>query len=182
MKKYSSIYLYGTIIILAGLYLMFSKFNSFNSVKYSIGSILIIAAVVAFIAALSSQRKQVQFAYHEIHTLAMMTYGTSVLLFCNSFEQFIYFTAFLFIFYTFSEIIFCTWLFNLSKSVVFKIVIIRVLLGLVVGFATIVAMNFPDTTLQVFGGLFLLIGINLLLYIPILKGSHTKTLENQLPI
>lgn len=93
--------------------------------------------MVAFVAALTRHRKQVQFAYHEMHALTMLVYGFSVLFFCSSLETFVSFTTFLFIFYTFSEIIFCNWVFNQKQGVVFRIIIIRVLLGFVTGIGTI---------------------------------------------
>lgn len=169
MKKYLPIYLYGAIIILAGVFLILSKNITFNVIKLSLGFTLTVAAILAFIAALSRQRKQVQFAYHEMHALAMMGYGISILLFCNSSEKLISFTAFLLIFYTFSEIIFCNWLFNLAQKVVYKILFIRLILGLAIGIGTIISMNFSGSTLEGFGVLFIMVGINIVLYIPIMK-------------
>lgn len=136
MKKYLPIYLYGLIIILVGIFLLVSENITFNLVKYGLGISLILVSIFAFITAFSRQRKQVQFAYHEKHALAMSVYGIVVLLFCNSFERLESVTAFLFIFYAFSEIIFCNWLFNLEQKVVFKILAIRALLGLAIGIGT----------------------------------------------
>ncbi|MBK8683870.1 MAG: hypothetical protein IPN26_02180 [Bacteroidetes bacterium] len=83
-----------------------------------------------FVTALSRQRKQVQFAYHEMHALAMLVYGISILVFCNTSEKFIFISSFLFIFYAFSEIIFCNWLFNLAQKVKYPIVILLYFFGL----------------------------------------------------
>jgi len=100
----------------------------------------------------------------------MLIYGISVLLFAYSIESLIYISAFLFMFYTFSEIIFCIWIFNLGKEVVAKIVIIRTLLGLVVGFGTIIILYYLDEykpqSIVGCGILFIIIGINILLYVP----------------
>lgn len=183
MKKYFPIYLYGAIIILDGIFLQFTEYYTFNSIKLSLGISLTIGAILAFMAAFSQQRKQVQFAYHELHALAALVYGISILVFGNTFEKLIYFTAFLFIFYSFSEIIFCNWLFNLGQKVVFKIIIVRLLLGLATGFGTIVTMYFSSSTLVGFGILFIMVGINIMLYVPVLKGkdqSELKLAENEL--
>jgi uncharacterized membrane protein HdeD (DUF308 family) len=177
MKKYLPIYLYGAIIMLAGVFLIFSKNSTFNVIKLSLGLTLTVAAILAFIAALSRQRKQVQFAYHEMHALAMMGYGISILLFCNSSEKLISFTAFLLIFYTFSEIIFCNWLFNLAQKVVYKILFIRLILGLAIGIGTIISMNFSGSTLEGFGVLFIMVGINIVLYVPIMKVTEFNESE-----
>lgn len=171
MKKYLPIYSYGVLIILSGIFLLFSKNSTFNMFKFTLGITLTVGAIFAFIASLSRQRIQIRFAYHEMHALAMLVYGVSILLFCNTFEKIISFSSFLFIFYAFSEIIFCNWIFNLAQKVVFKIVIIRLLLGLVIGIGTIVAMNYTEFTLEIFGVLFIMIGINIILYVPVMKAE-----------
>jgi len=173
MKKNLPLLLYGAIIILAGVFLLFSNYSSFNTIRITLGITLTIGAILSFITAFSRQRKQVEFAYHEMHALGMLVYGVSVLFLTNTFETLIYFTSFLFIFYAFSEIIFCNWLFNLGGKVIYKIVIIRLLLGLMVGMGVVVLMYYPDLDKKIdlrgFGLLFILIGINILLYVPIMK-------------
>jgi uncharacterized membrane protein HdeD (DUF308 family) len=174
MKKHLPIYLYGSIIILVGVFLLFSENSSFQIIKITLGISLIVGAIFAFITAFSRQRQQVQFAYHEMHALAMLAYGISLILLCNSSEKLIAFTSFLFIFYAFSEIIFCNWLFNLAQKVVFKILAIRALLGLLIGIGTVVAMNYTEFTIQIFGAMFILVGINIILYVPVMKANLKK--------
>jgi uncharacterized membrane protein HdeD (DUF308 family) len=182
MKKHLSLYLYGIIIIFVGIFLLFSQYtqSTFTTIKSIVGIALTVGAVLAFITALSRQRKHVQFAYHEMHALAMFAYGVSVLLFCNTFETLTYLTTFLFIFYAFSELIFCNWLFNLRQKVIYKIVLTRLLLGLVIGVGTIVNMNFPEFTLRGFGALFIAVGINVLLYAPVMKSTEPVVLDSQI--
>ncbi len=177
MNKYLPIYLYGAIVILEGTFLLFSEYSTFNIIKLSLGISLTIGAALAFMAAFSRQRKHVQFAYHEMHALAMLVYGISILVFCNTFEKLISFTAFLFIFYTFSEIIFCNWLFNLGQKVVYKIIIVRLLLGLAIGVGTVAAMNFSTFTLESFGILFIMVGINIMFYVPVMKGREFSEIQ-----
>lgn len=169
MKKILPIYIYGTIIIVVGIFLLFSENNIFNMINLKIGIPLTVGGVFALIAAFSRQRKQVQFAYHEMHAMAMLVYGISIIVFCNTFEKLISLTEFLFLFYMLSEIIFCSWLFNLGKKVVFKILIVRLLLGLAIGVGTVIAMNYSTFTLKGFGILFIIVGLNILLYVPIMK-------------
>ena len=174
MKKHLPIFLYGSIIILVGVFLLFSENSSFQIIKITLGISLIVGAIFAFITAFSRQRQQVQFAYHEMHALAMLAYGISLILLCNSSEKLIAFTSFLFIFYAFSEIIFCNWLFNLAQKVVFKILAIRALLGFLIGIGTVVAMNYTEFTIQIFGAMFILVGINIILYVPVMKANLKK--------
>jgi hypothetical protein len=172
MKKYLPIYLYGYLTILEGIFLVFTEQSPFGMVRLTLGIALTVGAGLAFVAAYSSRQKQVQFAYHEIHALTMLVYGVSVLLFARNMEQLTSFTAFLLFFYSFSEIIFCSWIFNLKQMVVFKILVVRILLGLATGVGTIIAMSIPEHTLEIFGILFILVGINFILYVPIMKESE----------
>jgi len=169
MNKFIPIYLYGAIIIMEGVMMSFSKNTSFDVIKFSLGIGMTFGAIVAFMAALSRHRKQVQFAYHEMHALTMIVYGVSILLFCNTLDKLISFTAFLLLFYAFSEIIFCNWLFNLGQKVDYKVLFVRLILGLCVGIGTVVSMNIYDSTFEGFGLLFIMIGINIILYVPIMK-------------
>ncbi len=172
MKKYLPIYLYGYLTILEGIFLLFTEQSPFQMIRLTLGIALTIGAGLAFMAAYTSRQKQVQFAYHEIHALTMLVYGVSVLLFGNSMERLTSYTAFLLFFYSFSEIIFCSWIFNLEQLVVLKILIVRILLGLATGVGTIIAMSVPKHTLEIFGILFILVGINFILYVPIMKESE----------
>jgi uncharacterized membrane protein HdeD (DUF308 family) len=173
MNKFISTYPYGAIIVLAGVFLLFSAYVSFNAIKLTLGISLIIGAIFAILTALSRKRKQASFQYHEMHALAMLVYGVSVLLFANTLETLTNFSIFLFFFYAFSEIIFCLWIFHLENKVDYKIVLVRVSLGLLVGVGTIVIKHYYNINdaiaLPGYGILFMIIGINILLYIPIMK-------------
>ncbi len=182
MKKYFPIYLYGAIIILDGILLQFTKYSSFNTIKLSLGISLIIGALLAFMAAFSQPRKQVQFSYHEMHAFAILVYGVSVLVFGNTIEKLICYTGFLFIFYSFSEIIFCFWLFNLGQKVKNKIIIIRFVLGFLIGLGAMISMYFSSFTLLGFGILFIMVGVNIMCYAPVMKGkeqSEVKIAKNK---
>lgn len=173
MKKHLPIYLYGAIIIFAGVFLLFSTGNSFDSLRVTIGISLTIGAVFSLISAFSNRNNQVAFSYHEMHALAMMVYGVSILVFGDTFEKVASFTAFLLFFYTFSEITFCSWLFNLGQKVIFKIIAVRLVLGLLTGVGTILVMQNSlvnqSFTLAGFGILFMMVGINIMLYVPAIK-------------
>lgn len=177
MKK-NPLYVYGAIIIFEGIFLLFSRFYTFDTIKYSLGIMLILASILGFFKALSRQRKQVEFSYHEMHALALLVYGLSVLLFGNTLETLTNLSVFLFIFYAFSEIIFCNWLFNLDKGVNYKILLLRVFLGLTVGLASIIIWHSfsPDKELVIvgFGVLFIMVGINVLIYVPIIKRKELQ--------
>ncbi len=88
----------------------------------------------------------------------------------------------MFIFYAFSEIIFCNWLFNLGRKVLYSIVIVRFLLGLLIGIGTVVAMYQTEHTLQIFGVLFLMVGLNVLLYVPVMKKVQVEEATTQFPV
>lgn len=178
-KNYLTIYLYGAIIILEGIFLLFSNDILQETVNITTGNLLIVGAILAFISAYERQRKQVQLAYHEMHALAMLVYGISILMFSTTLEQFISFTVFLFFYYSFSEIIFCFWLFNLGKKPVNKIVFIRFLLGIAIGIGTIFSINYSEFALMGFGILFIIVGVNIVLYIPVLREKEIKVASSE---
>ena len=177
MKNNNRIYFYGAVLILEGVFLLLGNHLSFHSTKYILGFTLIIAALFALGTAFKTQRTQIQFSYHQMHALAMSIYGISILIFATNIEILTYLTAFLLFFYAFSEIIFCSWLFNLNRKVKHRIIIIRAFLGLVVGIGTVLLMNFfaleKAIVLQGYGILFVIIGCNMVLYVPIMKRKVT---------
>lgn len=147
--------------------------STLETVKFTLGIGLIIGSTLAFYTAFSRQRRQVQFAYHELHALTMLVYGTYILFFSKTFENLIDVTAFLLIFYAFKEIIFCNWLFNLGQKVLFKILFIRLFLGVLIGVGTITCLYYQDInlegTIRGYGLLFMIIGINVVLYVPLIQ-------------
>jgi uncharacterized membrane protein HdeD (DUF308 family) len=169
MKKYFPIYFYGAIIILEGIFLLFSEFNTFRVSKLVLGGALTFASILAFIAAFSPRRKQFQIAYHQMHALTMLVYSLLILTFCYTFEDLQFFTSCLFVFYAFSEIIFSIWLFNLASKIDFKIIIIRLLLGLLIGIGAVAVMGYKEENLVSYGLLFIAVGVNIILYVALLK-------------
>jgi hypothetical protein len=175
-QKNSNIYLYGVIIVLSGLYLLLSGESTFQSIKFTLSISLIFAAILGFLTAISRKRTQVEFSYHEIQALVMLVYGISILAFINNIEALIILSGLLFLFYALSKIIFCVWLFNLESKVEYKIVLHRVFLGVLVGIGTIVIKhyyNLNDTVaLPGYAILFIIIGINIFIYVPIMKKNQ----------
>ena len=183
MKKNLPIYLYGAIIIMEGTMLLLAKESHFETLKLTLGIGLPLGSILAFLTAYSRQRKQVQFAYHEIHAFTMLVYGLYILIFCKTLENLTNVTAILLLFSAFKEIIFCNWLFNLGQKVLFKILIIRLALGLLTGLGTIISLYFQfrniEWTMRGFGVIFVFIGLNVVLYVPII--NREKSSNDSLP-
>lgn len=180
MYKRLPIIIYGILVLLIGILLVLSSYCSFKMITLSTGITLTVAGLFAFLAAYVQEKKQVQFVYHSLHSLAMILYGSTILLFGISIERFIDFTTFLFVFYAVSEIIFCNWLFNLNQKTIYKTIIIRFMLGLAIGFGAAMVMNFKSYQLESFGVLFVLVGINMILYTPAMKGKENPVVESNL--
>jgi hypothetical protein len=142
-----------------------------------LGITIAIASVFAFAAAVSRHMKHVQFAYHGMHALAMVVYALAILFFGNTPEKLMAYTAFLLFFYGFSEIIFCNWLFNLKQKVVYTILVVRLILALATGIATVIGMYFPNLTVGIFGAVFIMIGVNVILYVPIIKECQLRDVK-----
>jgi uncharacterized membrane protein HdeD (DUF308 family) len=177
MKKSIPLFSYGAIIIIAGLFLILSTDSSLTILRFTLGVTLSVASILAFITSLSHPKRLVWFAYHEIHALAMLAYGLTIMVFGNSFDSLLSFTAILFMFYAFSEIIFCSRLFNLEQHVHLKIVLVRLVLGLLVAIGSVALIYYREDTAVIltgYGVVFMVIGINVLLYAPITKKDKTE--------
>jgi uncharacterized membrane protein HdeD (DUF308 family) len=179
MKKNIFIYAYGAIIVGEGVLLIYSKDRTLETLTTFLGLGLITGSILAFFAAFSRQTKQVQFAYHESHAITMLAYGFYVLFFCRTLEMLTNVTAFVLMFYAFKEIIFCSLLFNLGQKVAHKVLIIRLLLGLITGIGTIMSLFYQQVhmewALMYFGVLFVLIGINIMMYVPLIPKEQTTS-------
>ncbi|MCC6410363.1 MAG: hypothetical protein IT270_01815 [Saprospiraceae bacterium] len=183
ISKEISLFLYGSLILLSGLLLLFLQNASLEWVKYTVAGCFVLAALFAFLTAMKRDKQNVQFAYHEMHALAFIVYAFTVFFFCPSFSRFLYFTAALMLFYTFSEITFSIWLFNLKRKINPRILIVRLALGLLVGIGPVILLAHTSSTKEVklmsIGLFFSVIGINILLYKPVMKAFQVPHFENQ---
>jgi len=177
MNKNLFVYLYGFLLIVEGGFLLFEKHFTFSTIRFTLGITLIVGAIFA-LATFLTLHSQVQIGYHKMHALALVVYGISVLLFADTVALLSYLTAFLLFFYAFSEILFCIWIFNLRKKVKFKILLIRISLGFLVGISTSLLINYytvnETIVMEGYGILLSIIGFNILLYQPIMKEKIAK--------
>lgn len=173
MNKQQTLYLYGFLVILTGILIIGLRAESIHLLKCVMACCLIPAALLAFGTALKSKNSRVQFAYHELHALALVVYAGLMLTYCEDFECFIYLTTFFFVFYTFSEMVFAAWLFNLNPVLVYQIALTRILFGFVIGIGAIAILYHPDLTqserLMGYGIIFIILGINILFYKRVMK-------------
>jgi hypothetical protein len=176
-REIAPVYLYGYAIIFAGLSLAFIDDSNFQWIKTIVGILTLSGSAVAFLAAVSRHKRHVEFVYHEIHALSMMFYSISLLFFCDQPRDLTFNTSFLLFFYAFSEIIFCNLLYNLSQRVVSRIIGVRLTIALIVGIGAVVANSFKDSSFQVFALLFVLIGVNVIFYVPVLKYGPSGRLK-----
>lgn len=183
IRKEISLLLNGSFILLTGLMLLFLQNASLEWVKYTVAGLMLTAAFFALITAMNRNKQNVQFAYHEMHALSIFVYAVAVLFFCPSFSRFNYFTSSLLLFYTFSEITFAFWLFNLKKDINPGVVIVRLALGLLVGVGPVILLAHTASTNEVklmsIGVFFILIGVNILLYKPVMKAFQIPDFPNQ---
>jgi uncharacterized membrane protein HdeD (DUF308 family) len=173
LERQISLYIYGLIIILMGIFFMFSEQFSIKEITIIIGILAVTGAFFAFLTALSNPKKRIELAYHEIHAFSMIIYGGYIIFFSSTLDSLIGSTVFLFIFYMFSEIAFCISIFNKGQKVLYKIMVIRLVLGLFAGIAAVRILNFESiydvSVLIAIGIIFIVLGTNILIYVPILK-------------
>lgn len=173
MKNPTALYLCGIITIISGIGVFLIGAYNVSTLKYFLSISILLAGFLALVTALSLRKKQVPFAYHGIHAFALITYALILMFTASNNEFIIFLTAFLFIFYAVSEIIFCASVFNIQSKVNYQMLMIRISLGLLVGIATAFVMTYTlinmEIQLIVYSIIFILIGVNVLLYKPILS-------------
>jgi len=171
MNKNQSLLLYGILIIVAGLLMVVLRTHTI--LTYSVAFCMITSALFALITAYKSRAHHVRIIYHETHALAMITYSVILLFLCTTLESFIQYTTFYFLFYFFSEVIFCNWLFNLKTKVSLEVLVKRIFIAFIIGVGTVVVISSnginQELKLMGLGVLMCIIGINTLYYKPIIK-------------
>jgi hypothetical protein len=177
MNKKLFLYLQGSLLLLAGIMLVFLQNQPYDSVNSLLLICLIPSAFFGLIAAIKSFRLKIQFFYQEIHTLSLTVFAITLFLFARDFEWLNDITTFFIMFYTFSEITFCNWLFNLPDRIDSKILIVRISLALFCGIGAVVIYSYSainqNLKLVGFGVIFIAIGINILLFKPVIKNEST---------
>jgi hypothetical protein len=180
MNKHLSNYLYGALIIVTGIILIALQAQPINSIRYTIAICIIACAAIGIIAVVKSENRKVRFSYHMLHAGAILIYSIALLFAAFSIEQFILFSAVYFVFYSFSEITFCFWLFNLKSQVGVHFLIQRFITSFLVGIGAIVLLSYSNanenTALMGIGILLILTGINALLYKPIMRPPEVPVL------
>ena len=112
--------------------------------------------------------------YHLLHSIGFIIYGIVILFYATSSENFLDATSFFLLYYGITEIIFSFQLTMLKRDDInFKTIIYRMLIGLLIGVGSFIIIviskiNHRDALLAS-GIVFVLCGINLVLFKTILK-------------
>lgn len=171
MFKYQSISVYGFLIITAGISLLIKSDSEIKTHALIVSSIMIISALISGFVALKTQANKVQSRYHTLHTVGLLFYGILLFFYPKTLSDFSDVTALFFIFYGFSEIIFCFWLFNLQAKISLSQLITRLILGFVFFLSSLLMIGlrhpYPSTELISAGVIFIIIGIEVILTAPI---------------
>jgi hypothetical protein len=179
MSRKISLFLSGMFILIPGILLIVLHPAPFETIRYVLIASLVPATILGILTAIKRYREHLQFVYQEVHTIGLLVYVLAIITFCYSFENLNKYSVFLFMYYAVSEIIFCSLLFNLKGKVILNSLIIRIPLSFIIGVGTTIIVSTQDilqtTKLIGFGVVFALMGINALLYQPIM-------LQERLPI
>jgi hypothetical protein len=172
MPRKLSLFLSGMFIIIPGLLLIVLHPAPFETIRFTLIAALVPATILGILTSIKRYREHVQFVYQEIHTIGLLIYVIAIAAFCYSFENLNKYSIFLFMFYAVSEIIFCSLLFNLKGKVIINSLIIRIALSFIIGIGATIIVSTQEilqtTKLIGFGVVFALMGINALLYQPIM--------------
>lgn len=173
MSRKLSLFLSGIFIMIPGILLIVLHQASFETIRYVLLAFLAPSAILGVITAVKRYREHVQFVYQEIHTWGLLIYVIAIAVFCISFESLNKYSVFLFMYYAVSEIIFCSLLFNLKGKVILNTLILRIAFSFIIGIGTTIIVSTQEilqtTKLMGYGIVFILMGINALLYQPIMN-------------
>ncbi len=139
----STLYVYGLLIVAAGLLIVFLRNSPIAQLKPWLVAALLGSALFALATVGLSRTNHVRFIYHEIHALAMIAFSIALMFFIGSTATFVLVTAFFLLFYFISELIFCSWLFNLGLKIRMYILLQRLMVGAVVGMTAVVMIAYP---------------------------------------
>lgn len=171
MFKYSSISIYGFLIIVAGVSLLVKSDVAIATHALIVALVILISAVIAGVVAIKTLKNKVQSRYHTLHAVGLLFYSIFLFFFKNTISDFSDITALFFIFYGFSEIIFCFWLFNLQAKISVVQLIVRLALGFVFFLSSIlmIGLRHPYQAKELIsaGIIFIIIGIEVILTAPI---------------
>jgi hypothetical protein len=175
MNKKSYLVLQGVFFLLTGFLLILMAGESLQTIKYILLGGLTPSMILGVLTAAKRINKHIEFTYQIIHVFGISCYLLSLIFFCSNFDQLNNYTSIFFMFYAFSEIIFCNYLFNSNEHIKSNILLTRIVIGLICGIGSVVIFSLPDTN-QAFklignGIIFSIIGINILIFRPILKNE-----------
>jgi hypothetical protein len=171
MFKYQSISLYGFSVILAGISLLIKSGANIETHSFIVAVFILVSALIAGFVALKISANKVQSRYHTLHAVGLLFYAILLFFYKKTISDFSDITALFFIFYGFSEILFCFWLFNLQAKISVGQLIIRLTLGLVFFLSSIlmIGLRHPYQSIELIsaGIVFVIIGIEVILTTPI---------------
>jgi hypothetical protein len=180
MTRFLSVYLYGGLLMITGfVILLFSSHLSLEVNRYIVSILVLISFVLASFASYLSLPHHVQSNYHALHALGLFVYGIAILYYTYNLNDFIYYTSFFLLFYGLAEIIFCFILFNLKLQLKTYTLISRIVLGLFVSIGAVLLQAIteyePGSIIITSGILFIIIGIQIIMYVPIVKKNTTRS-------
>jgi hypothetical protein len=171
MFKNQSISIYGFMIILAGISLLIKSRTNIEIHTTLVSVFIFLSAIVAGWVALKTTANKVQSRYHTLHAIGLLFYAILLFFYKKSISDFSNITALFFIFYGFSEILFCFWLFNLQAKIKVSQLIIRLIMGLVFFLSSLlmIGLRHPYQSVELIraGIIFIIIGIQVILTAPI---------------
>lgn len=181
MNRYLSLTIYASLVMITGIVLICIAYTSVDSIQLTIGIGSLISALFAFITAYNSRFAPVPRNYHGLHGIGFLGYGVAVLFYATSRQLFLDITAFFLIYYAFAEIIFCFQRLMNKENTNLQKDIIRFVIGMVmvIGVIAILITSSIDiyTAFMLCGLVFIISGINLILFKTVLREYDTAQLK-----
>ena len=178
MTKYQSLTIYGILMVATGIILIALSYNPSQTMQYSVALTMLFSSAFAFWATYQSRNIPSSMKYHGLHAIGMLVYGIAILFFATDIQKFFGITIFFLLYYGIAEIVFGFQLLMMKQTFISPQGIgIRLFMGFFISLGAIIvlATSYVDQNqaILVSGLVFILSGINLILFKSILKKWHT---------
>jgi hypothetical protein len=166
MNQFKYLNVYAVLIILTGAVLMILAYIPGIAIKYCVSAGMALSALFAFLTAYKSRGLPQPLRYHILHAIGMLVYSAAILLWGYDVQHFFSITVLFLFYYGIAEMLFCVQLAALEKYVSIKVVLGRLIMGLLIAIGAIlmfftISVN-TNTTLAIGGFVLAASGCSLL--------------------
>ena len=172
--------MYAILLMISGFVLIGLVETTYKLLSETFFFTIILSAAFASVTAFKCKQDQVPLNYHALHAIGLLLYGLSFLILAQDFDKFYLYTIFYLLYYGLAELIFGIQMLLQKDKMLFRVIVIRLAIGFTIAI-TAVGLYISlhkyiemKNAIKVIGGLFILSGVNLILFKTVLKSLYQK--------